>query len=77
VAKAGEWYCEVVRNSQPFVGVYTLNNSTALIAAISNLSVSPPLLFYLVINQFVSRLSWLAQSLPYLQKPSVALTGFK
>lgn len=54
--KAGGWDHKAVHKSQPFVDVSVLNYSTALIAALSNLSVSPPLLFYLVINHLMSGL---------------------
>lgn len=40
-----------------------LNYNTPLIAAISNLSMSPPLLFYLVINHFMSDHIQLASSI--------------
>lgn len=57
MVKAGGWCHKVVHKSQPLVDADMLNNSTPLIAAVCNLSMSPPLLLYLVINHFMSRLS--------------------
>lgn len=63
IVKAGGCYHKVLHKRQPFVDAYMLNYNTPLIAAILNLSMSPPLLFYLVINHFMSDHIQLASSI--------------